>query len=195
MAVAAASYLVATTQAFAAGTTAVWQGFGLFLIGQLGVTYLANKSFVGERTQPCLAERAWRSAWSKVSQPAKEVLLNAGIFFSAGNLRLVLGGLGSDLDQIAKNLTNLSQNNPLLLSGLVLGTSLAAASILRGLWPLVSGKKDSMPSGLSLYLAGATSGVLGIVSLAQGNYAVGFANLIWAASNSMFGRKQQSQSR
>ena len=172
------AYAAAAAQSLASGNINLSAAFSSFVIAQISVTAIANQDYFRESTDWTLAERVCRSLWNAAPTRMKNIFRNPAVWFSVGNIMLVLPGLmqnGFSADPIPQTL-------------IALGIGFAVIGLMRGLSVLMNKHEGGNPTGLASYLMGLSSLLIGSACVTRGNLPVGLANICWAVSNTLWGR-------
>ena len=173
MLVGTVAYAIATVQA---PNVMSRIAFASLFIGKSAVTYLSNLNFQGDRTHPGWLERGFKSAWAMIPNGFQNLLRNPAPWGSLGIILIVLDGL--DVAAIA--------NAPIMNSVLGIGVGISVVSLSVGVWGSISGQGQK-PSGRASYILASGNFMLGLSSILHGNVPAGVANLLWSASNFLWG--------
>ena len=182
MAISGFAFLAAAVQSAAKGMDNFALAFGLFVVGQAGVTAICNQGYHGQRLRLSSAEKIWAKFWQTVPDRAKNILSNPAPWFAIGNISIAFSSFKPEL------LVTEPTNQALLLTGVLV----VAASALKSVADLFQRKVDAKPSGGASYLVGGGTFLIGLAILGQGNLPVGTAYVLWSVSNLLWGQNLNS---
>ncbi|NDC39243.1 MAG: hypothetical protein EBZ48_14560, partial [Proteobacteria bacterium] len=174
-------YLYTAVEAFGTGKAFIGAVFALFAVGAAAAAGIGNLGYRPPPRKSLAIESYLSSVKNLLPDRVRTVLRDPGACFCTGNLALILYQL--NLEKVLYN--------PLATTLFVGGLALATAGVVRGLFPLFSGKTPKV-SGTASILGGVGDLALGTSSVFFGSAYTGFATLAWGVANILYGIKAGS---